>query len=244
MIEIDFDKQTYICPYCGKQQSYSSGINMSSECVYFDPAGRRHFEETMANARFKYDGSELFVYQIKCSNTQCNKIISVGKFLVSKKQIDIMPQYVHRTFPDYIPEQIRNDYYEATNIIDLSPKAAATLLRRCLQGMIHHFWGIYGKNLNAEITTLQGKVSPSLWKALDGLRKMGNIGAHMENDVNLIVDIDSNETKKLQKLIELLFDKWYIAKHDEEELFNDINNISSEKEIERKGNTKDARDER
>lgn len=73
---------------------------------------------------------------------------------------------------------------------------------------------------------------------------MGNIGAHMENDVNLIVDIDSNETKKLQKLIELLFDKWYIAKHDEEELFNDINNISSEKEIERKGNTKDARDER
>lgn len=91
---------------------------------------------------------------------------------------------------------------------------------------------------------MQGKVSPSLWKALDGLRKMGNIGAHMENDVNLIVDIDSNETKKLQKLIELLFDKWYIAKHDEEELFNDINNISSEKEIERKGNTKDARDER
>ena len=83
-----------------------------------------------------------------------------------------------------------------------------------------------------------------MWNAIDGLRKMGNIGAHMENDVNLIVDIDSNETKKLQKLIELLFDKWYIAKHDEEELFNDINNISSEKEIERKGNTKDARDER
>lgn len=24
MIEIDFDKQTFICPYCGRAQSYSS----------------------------------------------------------------------------------------------------------------------------------------------------------------------------------------------------------------------------
>ncbi len=44
--------------------------------------------------------------------------------------------------------------------------------------MIHDFWGIYEKNLNAEITTLKDKVTSAQWAALDGLRKIGNIGAH------------------------------------------------------------------
>ena len=72
-----------------------------------------------------------------------------------------------------------------------------------------------------------------MWKALDGIRKIGNIGAHMEQDVNLIVDIDISEAKKLQKLIELLFDKWYITRHDEEELYNDITDTSNKKQAER-----------
>lgn len=99
--------------------------------------------------------------------------------------------------------------------------------------MIHDFWNIHEKNLNAEISQLQDKVSPVLWKSIDGLRKMGNIGAHMEHDVNLIVDIDTLEAQKLQKLIELLFDKWYIARHDEEKLLNDISDISDKKQAER-----------
>jgi hypothetical protein len=47
--------------------------------------------------------------------------------------------------PDYIPEQIKDDYYEACSILNLSPKASATLARRCLQGMIRDFWGITKK---------------------------------------------------------------------------------------------------
>lgn len=137
-------------------------------------------------------------------------------------------------YPDYIPEQIRHDYEEANMILEASPKAAATLLRRCLQGMIHDFHNIHEKNLNAEITALKGKITPELWKAIDGLRKIGNIGAHMEHDVNLIIDIDADEAKKLLKLIELLFDKWYIARHDEEALFNDIVGISDDKADKRK----------
>lgn len=144
-----------------------------------------------------------------------------------------MPRYVHKSYPDYIPKQIRDDYTEASDIIDLSPKAAATLFRRCLQGMIHDFWNIHEKNLNAEISKLKDKVSLPLWSAIDGLRKMGNIGAHMEHDVNLIVDIDTLEAQKLQKLIELLFDKWYIARHDEEKLLNDISDTSDKKQAER-----------
>ena len=119
-------------------------------------------------------------------------------------------------------------------IIDKSPKAAATLLRRCLQGMIHDFWGIIEKDLNAEITSLQGKVSASQWQAIDRLRKLGNIGAHMEKDVNLIIDIKPNEALQLKAVIELLLEKWYISRYEEEQLYKDIIELSDNKEQERK----------
>lgn len=220
MIEIDFDKHTFICPYCGKTQSYSNA-NMLRSYAPNDCYNRQK------------DSTDVIIYHIRCSNTECGKYIIVGRFFTTNKQFDILPQHVHKNYPHYIPKQIRDDYTEAADIIELSPKAAATLFRRCLQGMIHDFWNIHEKNLNAEITELQNKVPSSMWKALDGIRKIGNIGAHMESDVNLIVDIDISEAKKLQKLIELLFDKWYIARHDEEELYNDISDISDKKQTER-----------
>ncbi|ASC06056.1 hypothetical protein S101468_01819 [Acetobacter pasteurianus subsp. pasteurianus] len=60
--------------------------------------------------------------------------------------------------PDYIPKPIREDYYEACKIRDLSPKASATLIRRCLQGMIRDFAGIQKGTLNKEITDLKEAV--------------------------------------------------------------------------------------
>jgi len=48
---------------------------------------------------------------------------------------------------------------------------------------------------------------------------------------NEIVDIDDGEAEKLIKLIELLIEKWYISRHDEEELLNTIINIKNEKLI-------------
>lgn len=221
MIEIDFNKQTFTCPYCGRAQSYSNA-NMLRSYAPNDCYNRQK------------DSTAVIIYHIICSNVDCQKIIITGRFIISNEQFDISPQHVHKTYPDYIPKQIRDDYTEAADIIELSPKAAATLFRRCLQGMIHDFWDIHEKNLNAEISSLKDKVPLPLWNALDALRKIGNIGAHMEKDVNLIVDIDISEAKKLQKLIEMLFDKWYIAKHDEEELFNEIIDTSDKKQTERK----------
>ena len=100
--------------------------------------------------------------------------------------------------------------------------------------MIHDFWGIHEKNLNAEITSLQSKVSPELWKVLDGVRKIGNIGAHMEHDINLVLDIDPDEAVKLIKLIEFLIKEWYITRHEREKLFSDIIEISDTKDQQRK----------
>ena len=100
--------------------------------------------------------------------------------------------------------------------------------------MIRDFWSVKKENLYVEINAIQDKVTPAQWKALDGLRKIGNIGAHMEKDVNLIVDINLDEAQKLLRLIEILLEKWYIARHDEEALCADIGEIANEKALQRK----------
>ena len=129
----------------------------------------------------------------------------------------------------------REDYEEACAVLNLSPKASATLARRCLQGMIRDFWGITKDTLNAEISALKDRIQPDLWAAINGLRQLGNIGAHMEKDTNLIVDIDADEAEKLIKLIELLMKEWYINREERKQLFGDILEINADKQATRKG---------
>ena len=129
--------------------------------------------------------------------------------------------------------QIRQDYEEAYAILNLSPKASATLSRRCLQGMIRDFWGITKNNLAAEIDALQDKIPAAQFAAINALRKIGNIGAHMEKDVNTIVDIEPEEAQKLIQLIEMLLKQWYIERHEQEKLYEDITKISADKQVAR-----------
>ena len=91
-----------------------------------------------------------------------------------------------KVFPDYVPAAIRADYLEACLVRDLSPKASATLSRRCLQGMIRDFWGIKKARLIDEIEALKDKTDELTWEAIDSVRSIGNIGAHMQKDIDLI----------------------------------------------------------
>lgn len=224
MIIFDKETNTYTCPYCQKSQSFLYSCGQMDNKLHNDSYDIPKGDE---NAYFT-------IYTLKCTNRHCNKKTVLAINRTDGKQIDIIPQNVYRHFPEYIPKQIRDDYEEASQIIDISPKAAATLLRRCLQGMIRDFWGVTKGRLVDEIDGIKDKITPSQWKAIDGLRHIGNIGAHMEKDVNLIIDVTPDEATKLLKLIELLLEKWYISRHDEEELCDSIVTIADKKDSERK----------
>lgn len=77
-----------------------------------------------------------------------------------------------------MPGPIVEDYNEACLIRDLSPKASATLARRCLQGRIRDSWGLSENRLIDEIRKLSDKVDPETWAAIDAVRGVGNTGAH------------------------------------------------------------------
>lgn len=174
----------------------------------------------------------LHVEIFRCPNENCGKetIIAHGRNgYIDGQTVYVFPPSTGQKFPEYIPKAIRNDYEEACAILQKSPKAAATLARRCLQGMIRDFWKIQKPRLVDEISELQGKIPAAQWAAIDSMRRLGNIGAHMEKDVNLIIDIDPNEALNLLHLIELLMKNWYINRHDEQELYASIQATDQQK---------------
>lgn len=222
----------FLCPYCSmvmpiSQDTFSAQYPcFSSACGYSHYSGEYQCEESCIQVNF-----------YKCPNCKQYTIIADGKGNhVRDVNIKIRPTSSARKFPSYIPDAIRQDYEEACAIVQLSPKASATLSRRCLQGMIRDFWKISESNLYKEIDALKDKISPKLWDSINSLRQLGNIGAHMEKDTNVIVDIEPQEAESLIKLIEHLMKEWYIGRHDQELLLNEIISINNQKQSDRKGN--------
>lgn len=221
----------FTCPYCSRIMTVTTS-NYKETFQCFDTSYSSIYDELSAalNAGCYQDLIKISFYE--CPGCQEVSIYLTGYGQkVKGLSLPIKPQSLAKQFPNYIPKQILDDYKEAYSILYLSPKASATLSRRCLQGMIRDFWGIKEKNLNMEIIKLQDKVSAELWSVLNGVRQLGNIGAHMEKDINVIVDIDPQEAEKLIKLIELLINDWYVARHNQEKLYSDIIGINQEKQI-------------
>ena len=124
------------------------------------------------------DGNRLLATSFfVCPNPDCTKFTlaaslhetvwnndwRVGKEL---ERWALVPDSRAKNFPEYIPQQILEDYREACTIKSLSPKASATLSRRCLQGMIRDFWSVKPGRLVDEIGAIEEKVDPLTWTAI------------------------------------------------------------------------------
>ena len=140
LINVDFNNETYTCPYCGHVQAFSGRHNVQ----------RSGFVDAYGRSIEKCKYASYIIHSFICANKDCGKISVTALNVKTQEQFDILPQATMKHYPDYVPEQIRKDYEEANLILERSPKSAATLLRRCMQGMIHDFWEITEKNLNAE----------------------------------------------------------------------------------------------
>jgi hypothetical protein len=218
----------WTCPHCQRPQVVTNSNYFNRIVPIANPPGQ-------------YGPVVAELVSITCQNADCRKMtLSLGlservdnqngHFETANviQQWLLIPESAAKPQPDYIPKAIVEDYSEACRIKDLSPKASATLARRCLQGMIRDFCGISKARLIDEIKELRTQIDENRAPrgvthesvdAIDAVREVGNIGAHMEKDVDLIVEIDDNEAQALIDLIETLFEDWYVARETRKRRF-------------------------
>jgi Domain of unknown function (DUF4145) len=241
----------WTCPHCDRPQlATTENTHSGSHKLYVGTL-------TGGTTGFRYKATA-------CLNNDCKKLtfyFSLGyatfnnrdEVVSFNRQNDMLysgslyPRGAAKSFPDYIPQPLREDYEEACLILNDSPKAAATLIRRCLQGMIRDFAGITKATLDLEIKALKEAladgtadraITAESVEAIDHVRKIGNIGAHMEKDINLIVPVDPGEASQLIALVEMLFEEWYVARNTRQQRLAQIGSLSAAKELARKAPVK------
>jgi hypothetical protein len=209
------EDDSWQCPYCGNFATLRDRDRSIQIQHLFDDAS---------------EGMIGFAHRaVRCPNPKCRKLaleIILGTVEDTdfgyeiKKAIQLWqlrPESSAKPQPDCVPRVLQDDYREACLIRDKSPKASATLARRCLQGMIRDFWGIKKARLIDEVDALEQKVDPDVWAAIKAVKDIGNIGAHMEKDINVILEVEPSEAQLLIELIEQLFKEWYVARHQRQQ---------------------------
>jgi hypothetical protein len=116
-----------------------------------------------------------------------------------------------------MPKDVKDDYTEARNIVNISPRAASALLRLALQKLMVSL-GEKGEDLNTDIGNLVKRGLPTaVQQALDCVRVIGNNAVHpgeldikddretaigLFSSVNLIVDVMVTQPKEVNALYE------------------------------------------
>jgi hypothetical protein len=235
--------KSWTCPFCKRPTTITSSdtADGNTKCLIDNETG---------------NVSTIVNYTV-CPNESCKKLTLTATLFSLRRlskhhgwEYDDVLNY-WQLIPDsnakvysteIVPKAIIEDYEEACKIKSLSSKASATLSRRALQTMIRDYWDIKDKHtLKQEIDSIENKVSPKVWKAIDAVREIGNIGAHMEKDVNIIIDVKPIEAEKLIWLVEFLIERWYIEDHEVNLKLNEVIEIKKAKKTQKKPKTKTSK---
>lgn len=127
--------------------------------------------------------------------------------------------------PLIVPEHIRAEYEEAAAVEHISQRAAAALLRRCLQSTLrdNHF---KKGALEAEIDAAanDGAISPKLRTKLHIVRHVGNYSAHpIVSKAGELLAVEPGEVDALFGALDEAFDAFYVNPHRDRELLTAIN---------------------
>lgn len=227
------------CPYCNHHMVVTDQ-NLSRTLVELNDRSKRG------------QRAALQVVSISCSNKDCKELtvdLHLGNYDVNGRgatyfrydqhilQRRLIPETTLLTLPTDVPEEIQQTYREAKLIAGLSGRASAAMARRCLQGIVRDYWNIPENkrgNLGAELSYIRDKIDPVLWEDIQAVRAVGDIGAHMEKNVNEVIDVSPREAHILLGLIETLFTDWYIQRATRKRTSNALRGLLDEKRLKQK----------
>lgn len=167
----------YTCPFCGVlARQYHRGRDLNLQTVYGD---------------------------LEANDLRTSECEHCHKFAIWYKDKMIYPLTGNAPLPNPdMPEDVKEDYNEAANIITISPKSAAALLRLAIQKLCAHLGG-KSKNLNDDIALLVENGLPvQVQQSLDIVRVIGNNAVHPGQ---ITVD-DPDEVNQLFGLVNIIIE--------------------------------------
>ncbi len=219
------------CPFCNRDQTVN------------DEGRQASFADlTIENA----DGPRRLVVKfVVCPNPECRRFsltsslhgleVAGNRSYTGKhfKTWSMVPPSRARSFPTDVPPHILEDYQEACLTIELSPKVAAALSRRCLSEMLRDYWKVQPGRLGDEFRQIKGAVDPLTWETSESVRKTGQVGARMDTEGAEILDTEPGEARILIGLIETLIQDWYVGREERRKRLAKIREITGESTVEK-----------
>lgn len=153
--------KSFHCPHCGvfAEQTWSNVIQCNYRQILpnYQPHDTHYFLDNTFSAKCKH----------------------CGEFSIWKPEKMLYPITGNVELANNdLPDDIKNDYNEAKNIVNISPRGAAALLRLAVQKLCVHL-GEKGTNINDDIKSLVKKgLPPTMQQALDSVRVVGNNAVH------------------------------------------------------------------
>jgi len=173
------------------------------------------------NAYANHDWQEIFCNSRTNSNIQFDTLKRAvcphcDKYSIWHSEKIIYPESTGVPLPNPdLQDDIKEDYLEAANILNKSPRGATALLRLCIQKLCKQL-GEKGENINNDIRSLVKKgLPPLVQQSLDYVRVIGNNAVHpgqidLKDDrktalnlfecINLVAQIMITQPKEIQQL--------------------------------------------
>lgn len=201
----EYEKDEFNCAHCKVFAHQIWVSNLYGERVETMVIGPSNY------LRENLSPSDLFAAS-RCE--RCNKwSIWIEESLVYPAQITVEDPN------DDMPDEVRKLYRESAQVLSISPRAAAALLRLGLQILFGAVGGD-GKNINDDIKKIVALgVEPETQRALDILRVFGNSGAH-PGEIKL--DEDPGLVQKMYGLMNYVTDRLITQKNQINELFEGL----------------------
>ena len=135
-----------------------------------------------------------------------------------------------KEFGDEVPDELKRDYFEACEVLLVSPRSSATLSRRIVEAVLREQG--YDKNrLFDQIEAVRvesvpdNKLPTGLLTLIDAVRQFGNFSAHpIKNLITLqIIEVEPQEAEFCLDIVEGLFDHYYVRPAIDAKKFEAVN---------------------
>ena len=168
--------------------------------------------------------------KIKASSTTGAPLVDMISKAFAKEQWVYPTSRRGKRFGHEVPDDFKNDYLEACEVLLVSPRSSATLSRRILEAVLRE-QGYRQSRITKQIDAVRNESDPDkklptvLLRIIDAVRQFGNFSAHEKKILRTlqIIDVEPGEAELCVEIVEGLFEHYYVRPGIETEKLEKVN---------------------